>query len=224
MTCEGAAKGGHLDVLKWARANGCEWDEDTCVEAVKGGHLEVLQWARENGCEWSERTCEEAAWGKELLGGHAWGPRLDVLQWLRANGCPWDASTCMGAADGGHLEVLKWARENGCEWDEDTCEAAARGKQQQMLEEKGRITFSLSSFPSVESPSRGNHVQMVEWLEENGCPCGGAQHGSESGSERSAEHIGTPPRVRALGQLPLVSQGLTPPTRKEIRGFEASVQ
>jgi hypothetical protein len=24
--CEGAAAGGHLEVLQWARENGCEWD------------------------------------------------------------------------------------------------------------------------------------------------------------------------------------------------------
>jgi hypothetical protein len=23
-------EGGHLEVLKWARANGCPWDENTC--------------------------------------------------------------------------------------------------------------------------------------------------------------------------------------------------
>ena len=26
-TCSSAAKGGHLEVLQWARANGCPWDE-----------------------------------------------------------------------------------------------------------------------------------------------------------------------------------------------------
>ena len=31
---------------KWARTNGCPWDEDTCAYAAEGGHLEVLQWAR----------------------------------------------------------------------------------------------------------------------------------------------------------------------------------
>tara|TARA_B110000240_G_scaffold73037_1_gene83187 strand:- start:79 stop:267 length:189 start_codon:yes stop_codon:yes gene_type:complete len=46
----GAAKYGHLEVLQWARANDCPWDEWTCAWAVKGGYLEVLQWARANGC------------------------------------------------------------------------------------------------------------------------------------------------------------------------------
>ena len=46
----GAAFGGHLDVLKWARENGCEWDSWTCAYAAQNGHFDVLKWARENGC------------------------------------------------------------------------------------------------------------------------------------------------------------------------------
>ncbi len=56
MTCTEAAKGGHLEVLQWARQNGCPWNELTCTEAAKGGHLEVLQWARENGCPFDPRV------------------------------------------------------------------------------------------------------------------------------------------------------------------------
>ena len=39
-----AARGGHLDVLRWARENGCMWRDTTCSEAAYGGHLEVLIW------------------------------------------------------------------------------------------------------------------------------------------------------------------------------------
>ena len=48
--CNFAARAGHLDLLQWARLNGCLWNESTCSHAAKGGHLEVLQWARLNGC------------------------------------------------------------------------------------------------------------------------------------------------------------------------------
>jgi hypothetical protein len=47
-TCYWAAKGGHLEVLQWARASGCPWDANTCAWAARGGHLDVLQWARAN--------------------------------------------------------------------------------------------------------------------------------------------------------------------------------
>ena len=46
-----------LEVLKWARDNGCEWDSDTCTYVARNGHLEVLKWARENGCEWNKQCC-----------------------------------------------------------------------------------------------------------------------------------------------------------------------
>jgi len=52
-----AAEKGHLGVLKWARKNGCPWDELTCEYATGNGHLDVLKWARDNGCLWHRHTC-----------------------------------------------------------------------------------------------------------------------------------------------------------------------
>ena len=49
---------GHLSCLKWARENGCPWNELTCKSAASGGHLSCLQWARENGCEHVFWICE----------------------------------------------------------------------------------------------------------------------------------------------------------------------
>ena len=108
--CPAAAKGGHLEVLKWLRENGCPWDEETCRYAAYGGHFEVLKWARANDCPWDKTTCTRAAEGGQL----------EVLKWARANGCPWDEDTCAYAALNGHLELLKWARANGCPWSEET--------------------------------------------------------------------------------------------------------
>ena len=45
----------------WARANGCEWDEETCYYAAEGGHLEVVRWARANDAPWTENTRRIAA-------------------------------------------------------------------------------------------------------------------------------------------------------------------
>ena len=52
LKCKTIASEGLLEVLQWARFNGCEWDSYTCDYAVQYGHLHVLQWARENGCNW----------------------------------------------------------------------------------------------------------------------------------------------------------------------------
>ena len=63
-----------VELLRWARENGCPWDERTCAAAAAAGNLEVLKWAREHGCPWDERTCAAAA-----SGGHQ-----EVLQWVLA--------------------------------------------------------------------------------------------------------------------------------------------
>ena len=39
----------------------CIRDRLTCAHAARGGHLEVLKWARDNGCPWDVRTRELAA-------------------------------------------------------------------------------------------------------------------------------------------------------------------
>ncbi|AGO83378.2 Ankyrin repeat domain containing protein [Pandoravirus salinus] len=74
------AKKGYLNVIKWARNNGCPWSRSTCASAAYGGRLDLVKWARKNGCPWNESTCAGAA-----SGGH-----LDILCWARANGCEWD--------------------------------------------------------------------------------------------------------------------------------------
>ena len=162
MTCKAAARSGHLEVLKWMRANGCPWNTETCSGAAEGGHLEVLKWARENGCPWNELTCMVAA--KE---GH-----LEVLQWARANGCQWNTNTCLFAASGGQLEVLQWARANGCGWDKGTCRAAAQSGHLEMLQwacangcpwDEQTCTFA----------AREGHREVFEWARSNGAPdCG----------------------------------------------------
>jgi hypothetical protein len=40
FTCEAAAAGGHLEVLRWARANGARWDEKTRAVAAQLGYVE----------------------------------------------------------------------------------------------------------------------------------------------------------------------------------------
>jgi hypothetical protein len=114
--CRIAALNGHLEILRWARSQGCPWDEITCTWAAQKGHLEVLKWARSQGCPWSSWTC---TWAAEY--GH-----LETLKWVRKHGCPWGSDTCSLAANSGHLEVLQWLRSQGCPWNENVCVWAAR--------------------------------------------------------------------------------------------------
>uniref|UniRef100_A0A6C0IYQ2 F-box domain-containing protein n=1 Tax=viral metagenome TaxID=1070528 RepID=A0A6C0IYQ2_9ZZZZ len=94
--CAAAAKGGHLDCLKYAHEHGCPWDERTCAEAAKEGHLDCLKYAHEHGCPWDGHTLFNA------LGGHAFvnGLRCERFE--------------------SHVDCFKYAYNNGCSWDDTT--------------------------------------------------------------------------------------------------------
>ena len=66
-----AARNGYLEVLQWARAHGCPWNDHRvlgmCEGAAYGGHLKVLKWARAKGCDWdNDKMCMIAAGGGQL--------------------------------------------------------------------------------------------------------------------------------------------------------------
>ena len=56
-----AALGGNLELVQFLRGEGCPWDWQTCLWAVDKGHVEVLRWARENGCLRTAGTRDRAA-------------------------------------------------------------------------------------------------------------------------------------------------------------------
>ena len=82
-------------ILKFARDNGCPWDEDTCANAARNGHFDILKVARENGCPWDSITCANAARNEHY----------EILKFALENGCPWNSNTC------GYLDIIKFARE-----------------------------------------------------------------------------------------------------------------
>jgi len=52
--CANAAFSGHLEILKWARENSCDWDSRVCENAALNGHLKILIWAHENKCPYNK--------------------------------------------------------------------------------------------------------------------------------------------------------------------------
>ena len=157
--CTLAVCGGHLEVLKWLRSEGCPWDDDICSYAAREGHLEVLKWVRSEGCPWDAYTCSQAA-----EGGH-----LEVLRWLRSEGCPWDDDICSYAAREGHLEVLKWVRSEGCPWDAYTCSQAAEGGHLEVLKWLRSEGCPWDEW-ACHHAARGGHLEVLKWLRSEGCP------------------------------------------------------
>jgi ankyrin repeat protein len=77
LICEWAAGHGRLDVLTWAREQGCPWNTCTCDYAAIHGHLNCLKYARENGCPCDILTSKFA-----IRNNH-----LHILVYLIEHGC-----------------------------------------------------------------------------------------------------------------------------------------
>ncbi len=74
--CELAAGYGFLNILKWARENGCYWNSSICYYAAENGHLEVLKWAKENGCTWDKDLYIKSAEKNK---------HVDIIEWIKNN-------------------------------------------------------------------------------------------------------------------------------------------
>jgi len=111
---EGAAVGGHLEVMKWLLIN--EHTPSHTIHNCMGtaalyGHFEVLLWAKEEGCySWETMTCVYAAMNGQF----------DTLKRLREHGCPWDKWTLNAAGLFDRLDIFKWALWEGCPFGVDS--------------------------------------------------------------------------------------------------------
>jgi hypothetical protein len=168
-TCAAAAKGGHVEVLAWARNYyiPCAWDESACVRAAEQGHLEVLQWLRSQDppCPWNKTACFRAV-GQ----GH-----LEVLQWLRSQDppCPWDETVCLQAVFSERLDILQWLRSQDppCPWSKDVCTEAARIGHLDILQWARAHGASWSKAVPRVAADEG-HFDVLKWVISHGCPVG----------------------------------------------------
>lgn len=186
--CSMAALGGHLEILRWLRENGCPWNGAKYgIYAVHGSRLDVLEWLTESEGEYmnyyligqyaarnGRRECLE--WALDNGCGKAGvcallaqNGHLGVLQWARERGVAWDAETCAVAALNGHLGVIQWARANGCPWDVHTCSSAAVNGHLGVLQWARENGCPWDSMTCT-SAAAGGQLACLAWARENGCP------------------------------------------------------
>jgi len=133
---------GKLNVLLWARDNGCVInDRKLCDFSAENGHVDVLKWGIENKFYLEENSVIIAAEKGHFpilellynLHHYAFPGSLDFmnlaakvgsipyLKWAREKKYPWTTRTCAIASREGHVTVLEWLRSNGCPYNRDEC-------------------------------------------------------------------------------------------------------
>lgn len=98
-----AAKGGHLDLVKWLVSRGEEWSTWAMDYAGMNGHLETCKWLYSQGA-----TCTHWATDSAAQYGH-----VETLQWLLSMDSPVSDWALEKSAYNGNFEIVKMLMDYG---------------------------------------------------------------------------------------------------------------
>ena len=157
--CKKAIKGGHLELLKWAKKNNCKLDSDLYLVAARYNQMIIIQWLYENGIK-THRDMSIVA---------AKYNNFNILKWSRKKGCRWHKEICYHAAKNNNFEMLLFARKGGCPWNEKTFSAAALNNNFEMLNFLRENSCPWNGW-TCSSAALNNNFEMLKWLRENNCP------------------------------------------------------
>ena len=175
LTCETAARYGHLDMLKYLRQprnwrrnqvaapriTCCPWAAGTTHVAAETGNLDLLQWVCAEGLKPTTHTVSMAC-----NGGHD-----RMLAWLLDEaGAPVDCYASFWAARKGHLRCLEalWLRKHAM--DHRCCYAAAGGGHLEVLKWL-RANGCMWDYQVCSHAAGTNQVECLRWCLENGATC-----------------------------------------------------
>jgi len=166
---DGAAEGGNIHILDWARHQGyvTKIGYDYSTKAARSGKLHVLQWMKECELFISEQVAVSAA--RE---GH-----LNILKWLQEHnpevffGNTNDVA--MKAARNGHFEVLMWIIKQGFVFSvEQVAEEALRSQCVELMDWAWKHKqFNVASLETLcQSAARSGQFDVLKWLKAHGFP------------------------------------------------------
>ncbi|ETP53534.1 hypothetical protein F442_01575, partial [Phytophthora nicotianae P10297] len=191
QTMIGAARNGHLDVVKWLYS---EYGVDlfdsktkikngvlvTAMDAAAGnGHLDVLKYfhgldittslngnarKRKRPSNQTGPPCSQKAMDKAAANGS-----LNVVQWLHQNrqeGCSTDAMDA--AATGGHLEMVKWLhneRSEGCT--SAAMDGAATNGHLEVVKWLHNNVNVGCTTEAMDGAAANGHLGIAKWLHSN---------------------------------------------------------
>lgn len=124
---EAAAASNHKEVVAWIRSSieRTRWPELGLVGACGNGHIDLVRWAYANGCGFQPECIDAAAetnrkdvieylvytvrvpWPRNGLVGAAHMGHCDMMRWCLNRGCGYDTTTIASAARGGRVDILE---------------------------------------------------------------------------------------------------------------------
>lgn len=172
--CKYAAKYGHLEIMKWARQQQCQWSSRVLIAAIRSGNLRTVIWLRNQSppCPgWQSAYCCLAAVEER---------NIYMIKYLRSlcPPCEWNESCCRAASRNGDIAMIIWLRSQTppCPFDEMTAMyAAAQGNIEMLVTLRRHLRppcpWDSAVFRAAVSQAR-IRIELLEWLrdESDCCP------------------------------------------------------
>jgi len=114
--CHAVRPANNLACVKFLVEAGCVMSADVINSAACYGNLVCLQYLREKGCEWDARAPTFATWTGQLA----------CLIYLHRYGCPLNSNITVAAATNNQLACLQYAHKYGCMCTAATIETARK--------------------------------------------------------------------------------------------------
>lgn len=188
---EAAAASNHKNVVEWLRgsAERTSWPEAGLVGACGNGHIDLVKWAYENGCDFRPECIDAAAetnrkdvveflvvtvrvqWPRNGLVGAAHRGHCDMMRWCLQRGCGYNTTTIASAARGGRVDILELFDER-TDLPEDMSYASLRAAMNghlgvvEWLDEK-ELWYDREQ--TLQTAAVVGHLSIAKYLASKGC-------------------------------------------------------
>ena len=182
IICVGAAKNGHLHILKAMPQE--VWMGYAFKSALSNGQIEILNWLEDKGhidadvdaLDYSAESHDSILWltdkfnlqwrwNSKVMCKAAKAGDLNVIKFLRGKNCSWNASVCAAAAENGHFDVLKYLHENGCPWNSTTMDYAAHHGDLQVVQWLIENKCPYNTISLMEFAVKGGNLALIKWIQ-----------------------------------------------------------
>ncbi len=157
-SCFAAARGGHLEILRWLDFIGLEMESDLYSAAAEGGHPQVMEWLFSKDVAWDPDACYRAVYEDHI----------PVVRWVRSKGIPVADSLCTTAAMRGSAAMLAELVAGGAQWDASVTRHAIETGNMDILRMRPPMDESIFLASAIKGDK-----DILEWLWNNDAPRSG---------------------------------------------------
>ena len=157
-----AARGGHIEVLKWLRGQDIQHRQNEVTQsAAAAGHFDVLMWLIQ--------TAKFSVDADALLAEAAEHGHLDIVMWCAGKAgraCPY-----LNAIRNGHIRVLEYLRDQEMvTFSGQSIEAAVEAGQLEMLVWLREVAGCPWDYNTAFKAAKSGHLNVLKYVVEHGCP------------------------------------------------------